>query len=167
MIKKISFAVAAIAAFASAGIVPAAAVPWNPSGLQAPAQQIEQVQYQPRPRPNMGARPGVGPRPNYQSRHYAGSSRGYYNRGGRHYYNGHRGYNYYRPGYRSYNGWWYPAAAFATGALIGGAIAAQPSYSGGGNGHVQWCASQYRSYRASDNTFQPYNGPRQQCVSPY
>ncbi|TIT86520.1 MAG: BA14K family protein, partial [Mesorhizobium sp.] len=22
-------------------------------------------------------------------------------------------------------------------------------------------------YRASDNTFQPYNGPRQQCVSPY
>ncbi|MGV3652562.1 MAG: BA14K family protein, partial [Devosia sp.] len=28
-------------------------------------------------------------------------------------------------------------------------------------------SDRYRSYRASDNTFQPYNGPRQQCVSPY
>ncbi|HEV7434516.1 MAG TPA: BA14K family protein, partial [Pseudorhizobium sp.] len=25
----------------------------------------------------------------------------------------------------------------------------------------------YRSYRASDNTFQPYNGPRRSCRSPY
>lgn len=33
--------------------------------------------------------------------------------------------------------------------------------------HVNWCASRYRSYRAYDNTFQPYNGPRRQCVSPY
>lgn len=33
--------------------------------------------------------------------------------------------------------------------------------------HVQWCYDRYRSYRASDNTFQPYNGPRQQCYSPY
>ena len=29
--------------------------------------------------------------------------------------------------------------------------------------HVQWCYNRYRSYRAWDNTFQPYNGPRQQC----
>jgi hypothetical protein len=33
--------------------------------------------------------------------------------------------------------------------------------------HVQWCSSRYRSYRASDNTFQPYHGGRRQCWSPY
>jgi hypothetical protein len=35
------------------------------------------------------------------------------------------------------------------------------------NAHVRWCYNRYRSYRAWDNTFQPYNGPRQQCWSPY
>ncbi|TGQ69604.1 MAG: BA14K family protein [Mesorhizobium sp.] len=35
------------------------------------------------------------------------------------------------------------------------------------NAHVQWCYNRYRSYRSWDNTFQPYNGPRQQCWSPY
>ena len=33
--------------------------------------------------------------------------------------------------------------------------------------HVNWCYSRYRSYRAWDNTFQPYHGPRRQCRSPY
>lgn len=33
--------------------------------------------------------------------------------------------------------------------------------------HYDWCQARYRSYRASDNTFQPYNGPRRQCRSPY
>lgn len=33
--------------------------------------------------------------------------------------------------------------------------------------HVQWCYDRYRSYRAWDNSFQPYGGPRQQCWSPY
>jgi hypothetical protein len=33
--------------------------------------------------------------------------------------------------------------------------------------HVRWCHNRYRSYRAWDNTFQPYNGPRRQCRSPY
>ena len=33
--------------------------------------------------------------------------------------------------------------------------------------HVRWCYNRYRSYRAWDNTFQPYGGPRQQCWSPY
>ncbi|MFD2258907.1 BA14K family protein [Chelativorans composti] len=32
---------------------------------------------------------------------------------------------------------------------------------------MQWCAQRYRSYRAYDNTFQPYNGPRRPCRSPY
>ncbi|MCO6050046.1 BA14K family protein [Mesorhizobium sp. RP14(2022)] len=40
-------------------------------------------------------------------------------------------------------------------------------YRGGGSAHVDWCYNRYRSYRAYDNSFQPYNGPRQQCYSPY
>lgn len=36
-----------------------------------------------------------------------------------------------------------------------------------GSAHVRWCYDRYRSYRAYDNTFQPYNGPRRQCWSPY
>jgi hypothetical protein len=41
-------------------------------------------------------------------------------------------------------------------------------YRGGlSNAHVQWCYDRYRSYRAYDNTFQPYSGPRRQCWSPY
>ena len=86
-------------------------------------------------------------------------------------YNGHRGYRYRRDGYRYYNGFWVPAGAFIAGAIIGGAIANNNNYYnngyGGGSAHVQWCYDRYRSYRAYDNTFQPYNGPRQQCYSPY
>ncbi|WP_295806766.1 BA14K family protein [uncultured Nitratireductor sp.] len=33
--------------------------------------------------------------------------------------------------------------------------------------HLAWCHSKYRSFRASDNTFQPYRGARKRCVSPY
>ena len=40
-------------------------------------------------------------------------------------------------------------------------------YRGGGNAHVAWCSQRYRSYRAYDNSYQPYNGPRRECVSPY
>lgn len=88
--------------------------------------------------------------------------------GRRGWYNGHRGYTYYRPGYRRYGDFWYPGAAFLAGAVIAGALANDnpPAYSGG-NAHVRWCYDRYRSYRASDNTFQPYNGPRRQCYSPY
>jgi|GEM_PF-2527965 len=37
----------------------------------------------------------------------------------------------------------------------------------GGNQHLRWCYSQFKTYRESDNTFQPYSGPRRECVSPY
>lgn len=33
--------------------------------------------------------------------------------------------------------------------------------------HVAWCQGRYRSYRAYDNTFQPYHGGRRACYSPY
>ncbi len=81
------------------------------------------------------------------------------------FYNGHRGYRDRRPGYRYHNGYWFPLAAFAAGAIISGATnQARPSY---GSSHQQWCANRWRSYRAYDNSYHPYNGPRQQCVSPY
>lgn len=40
-------------------------------------------------------------------------------------------------------------------------------YRPAGDAHVRWCYNRYRSYRAWDNTFQPYHGPRRQCRSPY
>jgi hypothetical protein len=84
--------------------------------------------------------------------------------------NGHRGYRHKR--YRSdryYDGFWFPAGAFVAGAIIGGAIANNNNYvyRDGGNAHERWCYDRYRSYRAWDNTFQPYNGPRRLCYSPY
>ncbi len=42
-----------------------------------------------------------------------------------------------------------------------------PVYRSGRNSHINWCYNRYRSYRASDNTFQPNYGPRRQCYSPY
>jgi len=100
--------------------------------------------------------------------------RGFYRDNNRNYFNGHRGYRDYRAGWRRHNGYWFPPAAFIAGAIIGGALAQPaplhrpaPAYRPAGNAHVQWCHDRYQSYRAYDNTFQPYNGPRQQCYSPY
>lgn len=56
----------------------------------------------------------------------------------------HRPYGYYRP-YHEY----------------------EPSVAYEGGSHVSWCFARYRTYRAFDNTFQPYYGPRLQCVGPY
>lgn len=81
------------------------------------------------------------------------------------FYNGHRGYRDRRAGYRYHNGYWFPLAAFATGAIIGGAMQRPaPAY---GGSHVEWCQNRWRSYRAYDNSYQPTSGPRRVCVSPY
>ncbi|MCO5065442.1 MAG: BA14K family protein [Rhizobiaceae bacterium] len=32
--------------------------------------------------------------------------------------------------------------------------------------HIDWCYARYRSYRESDNSWQPFSGPRRQCQSP-
>lgn len=103
------------------------------------------------------------------------SHRGFERRGNGVYYNGHRGSRERRGGWRQHDGFWFPPEAFAgaiIGGIIGGAINNQNNSRSGGavritQQHVDWCENQYRSYRSSDNTFQPYNGPRQQCVSPY
>ena len=96
--------------------------------------------------------------------------RGFYVVGGVYYYNGHRGIVRYRPGYRYYNGYWFPAAAFAAGVATGAAVAAPPPRRPAARlaeAHVRWCYAHYVSYRAWDNTYQPYGGPRRQCLSPY
>ncbi|WP_432761578.1 BA14K family protein [Rhizobium calliandrae] len=90
-----------------------------------------------------------------------------------HYWRGYRGSRSQCRGCRRRNdGWWYPAAAFTTGVVVGSAVSrprpvhhtTAPSRN---SRHVSWCMNRFRSYRVSDNTFQPYNGPRRQCVSPY
>lgn len=84
------------------------------------------------------------------------------------YHGGHRNWN--RHGHRSYRHHHGSNAGaviggLAAGAIIGGALASQPRASGGS--HVQWCSAQYRTYRASDNTYVPRAGVRAQCNSPY
>lgn len=92
--------------------------------------------------------------------------RGFYRQNNHAYYNGHRGYRERRPGYRQRNGYWFPAGAFIAGAIIG-STTANASANRLPAAHVNWCQNRYRSYRVYDNSFQPYNGPRLQCASPY
>jgi hypothetical protein len=76
------------------------------------------------------------------------------------YYHGYHGYHEQRRGYRRHSdGYWYPLAAFGAAAIISGSIANQ-AHSGS---HAQRCADRYRSYRASDDSYQPSRGPRQAC----
>ncbi|WP_439616705.1 BA14K family protein [Shinella sp.] len=139
---KTGFAAGALSiAIALTSIVPAQAVTF--ARVPVPeASNVEQVQYR------------------YERR------RDRYERRTERRWHGHRGYRDRRAGYRRHSdGWWYPLAAFGAGAIIGGAISNQPQ--AGSGSHTSWCANRYRSYRAYDNTFQPYGGPRQQCISPY
>lgn len=38
---------------------------------------------------------------------------------------------------------------------------------GPSSNHISWCSNRYRSYRTSDNTYQPLAGPRSGCNSPF
>lgn len=64
------------------------------------------------------------------------------------------------------------------GAIVGGIIVNQLQQSGQyqaprapsvhlTRNHVDWCLNRWRSYRVSDNSYQPYTGPRRACTSPY
>jgi hypothetical protein len=149
---------------------PLAAAPvWT--GNPPIGNDIIRVQMDPNPmvrpetvRPDSGVR--IAQRDWRRDRRDHRGGRDFHRRGNNYYFNGHRGYRHHRPGYREFNGWWFPAAAFIAGAIISGS-ANQGRVVRGGSAHVQWCYDRYRSYRASDNTFQPYNGPRQHCYSPY
>ena len=61
------------------------------------------------------------------------------------------------PAYRVYDDY-YPRRVYRTERVYRRA---------GGDVHTDWCYNRYRSYRAWDNTFQPYNGARRECFSPY
>lgn len=91
---------------------------------------------------------------------------GFYLNGPRAYYNGHLGYRDRHAGYRYYRGYWFPPTAFEITGSIGNDRYHHRRHEMS-NAHVQWCYDRYRSYRAYDNTYQPYHGPRQQCYSPY
>lgn len=163
MFRLVSTLCAAAMAFSlptSAAAVPAAmpAPSWGES-LVSDVQNTIQLR-----RPTRSQQRAVERARRPDSRPRQAQRRGFYQQQGRGYYNGHRGYRDRRPGYRRHNGWWFPPAAFVAGAIVGGAISGGTS---SGNAHVSWCYDRYRSYRASDNTFQPYQGPRRQCISPY
>lgn len=150
-----------LAATLSVSFAAAAAMPAEAESLYVPlgpalSSDVQNVDYQ----------PWMKHRGNWQGT--AGQWQNQARNGGGTYWNGHRGYHDYHPGYHQHGDYWFPLAAFATGALITGAIINNNQnrvYRG--DSHVQWCYDRYRSYRAYDNTFQPYNGPRQQCYSPY
>ncbi len=79
--------------------------------------------------------------------------------GNRYYRYGNRGYypkRYYGPGiHKRYYGrlpYYRPAPRYRT------------SYR---RAHYNYCFGKYRSYRAYDNTFQPYHGPRRACRPPH
>lgn len=136
--------------FAAAEIVPVNAQPTYVPLSQGFSSNLQTVQYEPwRQNRNFSRR-------DFSRRDFA--------RDDGMYWHGHRGSREWHRGYRHHGDYWFPLAAFATGALITGAIINNQNR---GNSHVQWCYDRYRSYRASDNTFQPYHGPRQQCYSPY
>ncbi|CAN7216589.1 BA14K family protein [Rhizobium sp. LjRoot98] len=158
-LKVASLALSAV--LLATSFTPSQAFTQIPVPVAAERSNVEAVQY------NRYGERHYNNRPRYNNnrRYYNNNRHGYYRHGGYSYYNGHRGYNYYRPGYREYNGFWFPLGAFAAGAVIGGAIAQPPVRYGGS--HVEWCYNRYRSYRAYDNTYQPNNGPRRQCNSPY
>lgn len=42
-----------------------------------------------------------------------------------------------------------------------------PAYNGLPPAHYDWCFRKFRSYHQPSNTFQPYNGPRRPCHSPW
>lgn len=163
-------AVTLSAGLALSTVAPLAAAPASVGNPEGP-DRIVRVQMDPNPmvrpetvQPDSGLR--IAQRDWRRDRRDHRGRRDFHRRGNNYYFNGHRGYRHHRPGYREYDGWWFPAAAFIAGAIISGTVNQAPVVRGG-SAHVQWCYDRYRSYRAWDNSFQPYNGPRRQCYSPY
>ena len=68
-----------------------------------------------------------------------------------------------------HNGYYYETPWWTLPLIIGGSIASQNNYDGGGYGsrHVEWCLDRYRSYNPRNNTWVAYSGQVNQCNSPY
>ena len=86
-----------------------------------------------------------------------------YSRATWHHWRGGRDYWRYRHHRRHYRG---SGLYFGLGVVPGYYYGTRQHYRSG-SAHVRWCYDRYRSYRAWDNTYQPYYGPRRQCRSPY
>lgn len=70
--------------------------------------------------------------------------------------------------YRSYSGEVRPCVSPAMDtASVTHVASSEPSPQEYRQAHIDWCGNRYRSYRVSDNTYQPYGGGRETCVSPY
>lgn len=99
--------------------------------------------------------------------------------------NGFKGYHHYRRGYVKYkDNWWYPEAAFVTSSHLSTKGASLKVVSDAKRvfltassessekkepwmlkQHIESCRARYRSYNQNDNSFQPFQGPRKQCLS--
>ncbi|WP_375665057.1 BA14K family protein [Bartonella sp. TT121SHDZB] len=99
--------------------------------------------------------------------------------------NGFKGYHHYRRGYVKYkDNWWYPEAAFVTsphlntkGTSLKVVSDAKSMFLTSSSEklekkepwmlkqHIESCRVRYRSYNKKDNSFQPFHGPRKQCLS--
>jgi len=136
------------------GLAPAQAMPFAPVQQKQSAEApVVNVQFDRR----------------WDRRHDRRWDRRHEYRGG--YYNGYRGYRERRSGYRYHNGYWFPLAAFAAGAIIGGATTAPRAVAPAGalsSRHYAWCQQRYKTYRAYDNTYVANSaGERRYCNSPY
>ncbi|WP_156850583.1 BA14K family protein [Bartonella refiksaydamii] len=96
--------------------------------------------------------------------------------------NGFKGYHNYRRGYVKYrDNWWYPEAAFVTVPQLNTKWPPLKVTSdakrmflisflekkelGWLKQHIESCRTRYRSYNKDDNSYQPFHGPRKQCLS--
>ena len=177
-----------LSTFARAGVVSLAlltsitgsvsALPIGPSAPQAPiavsesdaGAQVQLASDRRHWRRHGGGRNWNG------NRHWRGNRNWHGNRNwnGNRYWRGRGGYygnygNYYGGNYGSgiYLGFGLPAYQYAEPYYYAPRYLAPRRAYRAGTSHVEWCYARYRSYRDWDNTFQPYNGPRQQCYSPY
>ncbi|WP_457584313.1 BA14K family protein [Ensifer canadensis] len=146
---------------AMSSVPPATAFPIAPK-IASQATDVQPAQF---PYERGEARKSGGCGIPYCGRGYRYDRRGY--DGDRH--------GYYRDNYRRHyrdgdNDVGVFIGGLAAGAIIGGLLSQPRYYNGsrvsGGSSHTRWCYARYRSYRAWDNTYQPYNGPRRPCYSP-
>jgi hypothetical protein len=80
---------------------------------------------------------------------------------GHHRYYRHRHFRRRRPGYGYYyGGWWYARPWWMV-------PAPRPAPNYGGNRHVNWCLSRYRSYNPSTDRYLGFDGRYHRCHSPF